>query len=258
MLQPVAGVRHQILLFIPIGFLFHWSFVTAADAAARKDFMCFSKIGMLCVGALVVFMSCNDSPTATSQQHPGIIPDIIIQSNSRLDWYRDSLFEHSIYPSTVHCTPGLPCAIISGPRGYDYTCTVFPDTFWGIIKYDFSPSETLFCHSDSAWVRHDTVIYSLENYLDRQANAICSESAIAYTQFGLCYQLSPGETSVRIRNACFDTTVSGVASFCLPKLPLDSLNGVWISSVDTFFCSSAFINTHDDFVTRSQIKSWVP
>ena len=213
-----------------------------------------SKVIRFFFPALAALISCNESPTNTEQDKPGIVPDITIQSNARKFWFRDSLLEDMIYPSTVHCTPGQPCAIIFGPKGFDYTCTTFPDTFWGIIEYDLFPSETLFCHSDSAWVLHDTTIYSMKRYLGEQSNALCSESAKAYTQIGMCYQFSTGETSVRLRNSCFDTTFTG--TFCLPKMPLDSQNGVWFETIDTFFCPAYVINGYDDYMTRQDIKSW--
>lgn len=195
---------------------------------------------------------CTKSPV-TVQNKPGIIPDITIQSGTRVYWFRDSLLEHTIYPSVVHCTPGMPCGFFSmGP--WDYTCTVFPDTLWGIVDHDLFPSETLFCHSDSAWVLHDTTVYDLANYFTRQSNAICSESAQSYTQNGLCYKFSTGETKVRIRNSCFDTTFT--STFNLPKMPLDSQNGIWFETIDTFFCSTSFIDNYAGCVTRQDIKGW--
>jgi len=203
--------------------------------------------------SLSLFLFCSKSST-NSSQGTYIVPDITIHSPSRFYWFRDSLLENTIYPSTVHCIPGQPCAFFSmGP--WDYTCTSFPDTCWGIIDNDMLKSETLFCHSDSAWVLHDTTVYNMVKYFSRQSNAICSESAIAYTQNDICYNFSAGETKVRIRNSCIDTTFSN--SFNLPKIPLDSQNGVWFETIDTFFCPAKIIDSLIGCKTVYDIKKSV-
>ena len=213
------------------------------------------KISHLIFPVAALCMFCNESfINNTPDSGPSIIPQISIVSNSRIYWYSDSLLEELIYPSINNCTPGTPCAIVStGP--WDYTCTLLPDTIWGIIDHDFFSSETLFCHSDSCWAINDTVVYSISNYKSWQANALCSKSAKAYTRYGLCYETSPAEDTVRIWNTHFDTTFKADI-FCLSKLPLDSSDGVWFLSIDTFFCPAALINTYDDHLTRQDIINY--
>jgi len=208
------------------------------------------------ISAVLFLLSCDEAPTGSDQDDTGIRPVITINPTARTYWFTDSLFESFLYPSIIDCVPGQPCLIVS-TGAWDYTCTVFPDTFWGIIRYDIFPAETLYCHSDTCWVRNDSVVYNMAPYFQSKANAICSESAKAYTRIGVCYQYSTGEDTVRIHNACFDTTFVGVSSFCLPKLPLDSTNGVWIETIDTVFCPASVINGYDDFFTVYEIKAWV-
>lgn len=215
------------------------------------------KSHLLFSAAALCFMFCSGSPVNTEGDNkPSLDPDITIISKSLITWYRDSLLESMLYPSNISCKPDFPCGIVT-TSSWDYTCTVFPDTFWGVIENDYAPTDTVYCHSDTCWVLNDTTFYPMGSYLNRQANALCSESAKAYTGYGLCYEISPAEDTVRIWNTCFDTSFTG-NSFCLPKLPLDSESGVWFASVDTFFCPASLINSYDDYLTRQDIINYTP
>jgi hypothetical protein len=203
------------------------------------------------LSAFAVFLSCNNQPVSPVHTDPPVIPYISIADPSFIYWCRDSAFEDLIYPTVLHHVPGEMDIYIGA---FDYTCTVLPDTCFGVAVYQFSEPETLSCFCDTCWIRGDTAAHDMREYRARLANALCSEKAIAYTANGLCYHRSAGEETVRLFNSCFDTAFSG-GEICLPKVPLDSQLGVWFVSIDTFFCSADFINTHDDYFTRQDVKN---
>ena len=108
---------------------------------------------MLCLllPLAVLTPSCND-PVSADDTTTGVTPDITIPAHARLYWFLDSALDTILYPATVDCVPGEMCAVIS-TGAWDYTCTLFPDTFWGLVQYDLTPTgtpdDTLYCHSDS-------------------------------------------------------------------------------------------------------------
>jgi hypothetical protein len=206
----------------------------------------------LFVAFTAALLSCNDPPSAPVRTTPLIIPQLTLLDPSFIYWCRDSLFEDLIYPAVAHYSPDNPVLLIGA---LDYTCTILPDTCYGIAVFQIADPDTLTCFGDTCWIRGDTAAYDMRSYREKLANALCSESAVAYTQIGLSYRLPPGEDSVRLFNSCFDTVFRGVQEALLPKIPLDSLNGVWFASKDTFFCSAEFINTHDDYFTRKDVNN---
>ncbi|NLE00503.1 MAG: hypothetical protein GX640_11575 [Fibrobacter sp.] len=193
-----------------------------------------------------LFLFCIDS----SNNGTTMRPLITIDNNARPVWYRDSSFGQIIYPSVSHCINGQICGFATS-GAWDYTCTPFPDTFWGIIEYDFSSTDTVICYSDTARSLHDTTIISLKSYFARQNNAICSDPAVSYTQSPVSYTFS-NETSVRVRNSCFDTLFH--SSFSLPRLPLDTLYGVWF---DTLFCPASLIDSLSGNLSRQDIINFL-
>lgn len=217
---------------------------------------------LICSLLALLLTSCRHSDPASSSQ--GLVPLLTISSTCRPHWFLDDTLETILFPSTFDCVPGEMCITVS-PGAWDYTCTSFPDTFWGLVFYDYTPTptppETLYCHSDTCWVRNDTVVYAMTHYFDSLSNAVCSSCARSYTATPLCYRLAAAEDTVTLFNACFDTTFAGVSIFCLPRLPLppDTLpQGVYFASVDTFFCPATLINSHDDTLTRQLIINWTP
>lgn len=204
---------------------------------------------------LSLLLFCNsDNPSSVPNNRSVFpFPQITIQSSYSLMWFRDSLFQEFIYPSVYHCTQESPCIY-----SLNYTCTVLPDTLWGILhRMDDGSNETLFCYSDFAYVKNDTIVYDMQTYLSGLFNAICSPEAINYTSKGISYQCMSwvGEDSVRVFNSCFDTTFRGLNSFSLPKLPLDSTNRINFVSVDTFSCSVIGLNMFSGILTMQIIKN---
>lgn len=216
---------------------------------------------ILLSAALLLFLSCSDTPqpTAAATEDPPPPFSITIASHRMLTWYYDSNFTDFIRPSiySVLCPSG-PCMIIY-TGSPDYTCTEFPDTFYGIIEYVGGSvadvNDTLICHGSSCYDRKDGKYYDMSNYFAWMQNAVCDSAAASYSKIGLCMTIVPDDT-VRLWNSCLDTTfyLGSSASFCLGKLPipLDSTQqGIFVSSRyygDTAFIPVSYINTHDDYI----------
>ena len=221
------------------------------------------KILFLLSAALLLLLSCSESPQPTAAavkepETPGF--SINIQSHRILAWYYDSAFTRWMKPATysVICPSG-PCLTITTGGAFDYTCTAFPDTFYGIIEYitgsAAETNDTLICHGSSCYDKKDGLYYDMTNYFAWMQNAVCDSAAASYSKIGLCMTSVPQDT-IRLWNNCFDTTfyTSSSGSFCLGKLPipLDSTQqGIFVSSVhygDTAFIPVSYINTHDDYI----------
>lgn len=201
---------------------------------------------------LSILVLCTDP--LLEDKNPTISPFITLENTAYPVWYRDPFFEETIYPSLSNCVPGHICCFITfGP--WDYTCTLLPDTFWGIIEYDLYETDTVICYSDTARSLHDTTKFCLKNYLELLSYAICSNSAVAYTKSGINYTFSPEEGKLHIKNSCFDTVF--YSSFSIPSIPLDTQKGVWFESAnDTIFCPNTLIDSLSGKLAWEKIREF--
>jgi hypothetical protein len=210
----------------------------------------FASIITLCL--VYFFQGCVEPED--EHQESFIYPQVQVESKTAIFWYHDSLLKHLLYPSTVQNNADSPkIVLISGV--FDYTCTQFPEKFWGKVIYENScfPSETLFCHSDTCWQRNGASIYVMDSYFANRADALCHHLAKFYTKNRFCYDPQGHGNSIRIYNSLIDTTVLGNEPFCLPRLPNDSLEGFWIIGTDKLFCPSWIIDNVNGTLNRQTI-----
>lgn len=223
---------------------------------------------LLLIPALCFLYTCSETtPTAVKPDTTSPHFNISITSDRILTWYYDSSLTQWLKPSTyaVLCPNGF-CFTISTGGSPDYTCTAFPDTFYGLIEYRSgipgTINDTLVCHDDLCYNRKDGQYYDMTQYFNWVENALCNSSAAAYSRIGLCLSSSPHDT-LHLWNSCLDTTLytGNTGSFCLPKLPfpLDTAQqGVFIASTsfsDTVFLPAAYINAHDDFISFPSLQT---
>lgn len=96
---------------------------------------------------LLLILGCD--PEIPTNEQPPFSPTFIIYDRiGAAYWHYDSLMNDIIQPANWKDDTGQAIIHIGAP---DYRGVTFPHEKWGLLFFDYSPSDTFHCLGDTCW-----------------------------------------------------------------------------------------------------------